>query len=72
MMDSTSPNINAFPINDTVISPSPPSFINKESPYVNIPSMISLNSTKYSYYYSDKLVPTLSNFVFPSSKQIAS
>ena len=55
-----------------VVSPSPHSLISGESPYVNIPSMISLNSTTYLYSYSDTLLPTPSNFVFPSSEQIAS
>ena len=72
IMDPTSPFINAFPINDTVVSPSPHSLISGESPYVNIPPMISLNSTTYSYSYSDTLLLTPSNFVFPSSEQIAS
>ena len=34
--------------------------------------MISLISITYSYSYSDTLLPTLSNFVFPSSEQIES
>ena len=34
--------------------------------------MISLNSSTYSYSYSNTLLPTPSNFVFPSSEQIAS
>ena len=72
IMDPTSPFINAFPINDTVVSPSPHSLINVESHYVNIPPMIYLSSTTYSYSYSDTLLPTFSNFLFPSSEQIAS
>ena len=47
IMDLTSPFINAFPINDTIVSPSPHSLISGESPYVNIPPMISLNRTTY-------------------------
>ena len=72
IMDPTSPFINAFPINDTVVSPSFHSLISVESPYINIPFMISLNSTTYSYSYSNTLLPTPSKFVFPSSEQIAS
>ena len=65
IMDPTSPFINAFPINDTVILLSFHSRISGESPYVNIPPMISINRTTYSYSYSDTLLPTSSNFVFP-------
>ena len=71
-MVPTSPFLNAFPINDTVVSPSPHSLISVESLYVNMPPMISLSSTTYSYSYKDTLLPTLSNFVFLSSEQIAS
>ena len=72
IMDPTSSCINAFLINDIIVTPFFHSLIRGESPYVNIPFMISFNSTTHSYSYSDTLLPTPSNFVFFSSEQIAS
>ena len=72
IMDPTSRFKNAYFINDTVCSPTFHSLISVESHYVNIPRIISLSSTTYSYSYREPLLSTPLNFVFPSSEQIAS
>ena len=69
-MDPTSPFINAIPFNNTV-SLSPP-IISTNQPYVNLPTVKVSTITNCSYSYSNTLLPTPSNFVFPSSEQIAS
>ena len=70
IMDPTSPFINAFPFNNTV-SLFPP-IISINQPYVNLPPVRFSSITNYFYFYSNTLLPTPSNFVFPSSEQIAS
>ena len=69
-MDPTSPFINAYPNNNTVLPLTPISSINQ--PYVNLPLVIYSNSINYSYSYSDKFLSSPVHFVFPSSNQIAS
>ena len=71
IMDPTSSFINASLINNTV-SLSPPYIISTNQEYVNLPHVKYSNSTTYSYSYSNTLLPTPTNFVFPSSEQIAS
>ena len=70
IMDPTSPFINAYPINNTVLHLTPLSSINQ--PYVNLPLVIYSNSINYSYCFSDTFLPSPVHFVFPSSDQIAS
>ena len=70
-MKFTLPFINAFPINDTIVSHYPHSIMCRVAlckySFYDI-----INSITYSYFYSDTLLPTPSNFLFPLSKQIAS
>ena len=70
IMDLTSPFINALPFNNNV-SLSPP-IISTNQPYVNLPPVKISSIINYFYSYSNTLLPTPSNFVFPSSEQIAS
>ena len=70
IMDPTSPFINAYPINNTVLLLTPLSSINQ--PYVNFPLVIYSNSINYSYSYSDTVIPSPVHFGFPLSDQIAS
>ena len=69
-MDPTSSFITAFSFNKT-ISLSPP-IINTSKPYVNLYPVKFSSITNYCYSYSNTLLLKRSNFIFPSSEQIAS
>ena len=71
IMDPTSPFINAFSINNTVLL-SRPSLISTYQPYVNLPPFKYSINTIYSYSNSNTFFHTHLNFIFPSSDQIAS
>ena len=70
LMDPTSSFITAFSFNKT-ISLSPP-IINTSKPYVNLYPVKFSSITNYCYSYSNTLLLKRSNFIFPSSEQIAS
>ena len=71
ILDPTSPFINALSINNTV-SLSPSSMNCTNQTYLNVSPVKYSSRTKYSYSYSNTLLSTPSNFVFPISEQIAS
>ena len=70
IMDPTSPFINAIPFNYTVSLSLP--IISTNQHYLNLPPVKFSSITNYSYSFSITLLPTPSNFVFPSSEQIES
>lgn len=70
-MNSNLPFRNASSINNPV-SLFLSFIISTTQTYLNVPLVIYSNRINYAYTYSDTLLPTLSNFVFLSSEQIAS
>ena len=71
IMDPTSPFINSSSINNTVSLP-PSSIICTNQTYLNLSPVKYSSRTGYSYSYSNTLLSTPSNFVFPLFEQIAS